>query len=221
MSYLHDLFFIFSIIFIVIYHITSFKQTYLFFVHFLGHLLFYKTVKNFQKVKVRPQGAASLLLIFFLPISAWTVTPKLPYMITYVCQTFVIRDIRGQIPKRIYQAPYHLPSDFPKRLVIRQKLILKFHSKKMQALTLRIYFKKYTVWWECKAFFLVFFYIISYIFLENVIKIHQVSQEIWVFTYSIFLSNFWIFLPLLAAKNSWRLHQYDNISGFLTWNYFR
>ena len=105
MSYLHDLFFIFSIIFIVIYHITTFKQTYLFFVHFLGYLLLYKRVKNFQKVKVRPQGAASLLLNF-LPISAWhcqgsTVTLKLPYMMTYVCQTFVIRDVRGQIPKRI------------------------------------------------------------------------------------------------------------------------
>ena len=39
MSYLCDLFFIFSLIFIVINHITSFKQTY-FFVHFLEHLLF-------------------------------------------------------------------------------------------------------------------------------------------------------------------------------------
>ena len=35
MSYLWDLFFIFSLIFIVINRITSFKQTYLFFVHFL------------------------------------------------------------------------------------------------------------------------------------------------------------------------------------------
>ena len=40
MSYLCDLFFIFSLIFIVINHITSFKQTY-FFVHFLEHLLLF------------------------------------------------------------------------------------------------------------------------------------------------------------------------------------
>ena len=41
LSCLFDLFFIFSLIFIVIYHITSFKQTYLFFVHFSEyHLLF-------------------------------------------------------------------------------------------------------------------------------------------------------------------------------------
>ena len=40
MLYLCDLFFIFSLIFIVINHITSFKQTY-FFVHFLEHLLLF------------------------------------------------------------------------------------------------------------------------------------------------------------------------------------
>ena len=34
LSYLYDLFFIFSLIFIVINHMTSFKQTYLFFGHF-------------------------------------------------------------------------------------------------------------------------------------------------------------------------------------------
>ena len=37
--YIYDLFFIFSLIFIVINHITSFKQTHLFFVHFLECLL--------------------------------------------------------------------------------------------------------------------------------------------------------------------------------------
>ena len=41
MLYLCDLFFIFSLIFSVINHITSFKQTYLFFVHFLEYLLLF------------------------------------------------------------------------------------------------------------------------------------------------------------------------------------
>ena len=39
MSYVCDLFFIFSIFIIVINHMTSFKQTYLFFVNFLEYLL--------------------------------------------------------------------------------------------------------------------------------------------------------------------------------------
>ena len=41
MSYLCDLFFIFSLIFIVIYHIILFKQMYLFFGHFLEYLLLF------------------------------------------------------------------------------------------------------------------------------------------------------------------------------------
>ena len=41
MSYLCDFFFIFSLIFIVINHITSLKQTHLFFVHFLECLLLF------------------------------------------------------------------------------------------------------------------------------------------------------------------------------------
>ena len=41
------------------------------------------------------------------------ITIKLPYVITYVCQNFGIRDVCGQIPKRIYQASYLLPIDFP------------------------------------------------------------------------------------------------------------
>ena len=40
MFYLFDIFFIFSLIFIAINHITSLKQTHLFFVYFLEHLLF-------------------------------------------------------------------------------------------------------------------------------------------------------------------------------------
>ena len=38
---------------------------------------------------------------------------KLAYVITYVCQNFGVRDVRGQIPKNIYEASYLLPSDFP------------------------------------------------------------------------------------------------------------
>ena len=41
MSYLGDLFFTFNLIFIVINHISSFKQTYLFFVHFLEFVLLF------------------------------------------------------------------------------------------------------------------------------------------------------------------------------------
>ena len=41
MSYLYDLFIIFSLIFIVINHITSLKQTHLFFAHFLEYILFF------------------------------------------------------------------------------------------------------------------------------------------------------------------------------------
>ena len=42
MPYLCDLFFIWSLIFIVANHITSFIQAYLFFVQFLEHLLLLK-----------------------------------------------------------------------------------------------------------------------------------------------------------------------------------
>ena len=65
MSYLCDLFSIFSLIFIVINHITSFKQTHLFFVHFFKNIFYHfwmitwiKKVKNFQIVKVQSQGVA-------------------------------------------------------------------------------------------------------------------------------------------------------------------
>ena len=60
MSYLCDLLFIFSLIFIVINYITSLKQTHLFFVYFLEYLLFFwmktwiKKGKNFQIEKVQP-----------------------------------------------------------------------------------------------------------------------------------------------------------------------
>ena len=41
MPHICDLFFIFTLIVIVINHITSFKQTFLFFVHFLENLLLF------------------------------------------------------------------------------------------------------------------------------------------------------------------------------------
>ena len=40
-SYVCDIFFIFNLIFIVIYLIISFKQAYLFFIHFLEYLLLF------------------------------------------------------------------------------------------------------------------------------------------------------------------------------------
>ena len=61
MSYLCDLFFIFSLIFI---SYTLLKQIHLFFVHFLEYLLLFlddnvmKKANNFQMAKVQPQGVA-------------------------------------------------------------------------------------------------------------------------------------------------------------------
>ena len=63
-EYLCDKFFIFSLIFIAINHITLFKQTYLFLVPFLEYLLLFlddnvmKKASNFQIAKVQLQGVA-------------------------------------------------------------------------------------------------------------------------------------------------------------------
>ena len=71
-------------------------------------------------------------------------------------------------------------------------------------LTLRIYFKKYTVRKDCKAlFFLVTSNIIlSYILPKYFIETYQVSGEMnfYFSDFDYFLSMFWIFLPLLATK---------------------
>ena len=71
MSYLLDLFFIFSLIFFVINHISSFKQTY-FFSHIFQNISYYllmitwmKKPHNFLKAKVQPQRVVQLLLNFF------------------------------------------------------------------------------------------------------------------------------------------------------------
>ena len=64
MSYLCDLCFIFSLIFIIITYITLFKQAYLFFVHFLEYLRLFlddnmnEESKKFLIAKVKPQGNA-------------------------------------------------------------------------------------------------------------------------------------------------------------------
>ena len=63
MSYLCDLFSIFSLIFIVINRTTSVKQNYLFFVHFLEYLLLFldgnmDESRYFQITDIQPQGVA-------------------------------------------------------------------------------------------------------------------------------------------------------------------
>ena len=65
MLYLCDLFFIFSLFFIVFNHITLLKQTHLFFAHFLEYFLLFlddkvdeKKANNFQIEKVQPRGVA-------------------------------------------------------------------------------------------------------------------------------------------------------------------
>ena len=66
MSYLCDLFSIFSLIFIVINHITSLKQMHLFFVycldcsisHYFWMITMVKIANNSQITKVQSQGAA-------------------------------------------------------------------------------------------------------------------------------------------------------------------
>ena len=72
MSYLGDLFFIFNLIFIIIGHIISFKQTYLLFIHFFFNISNYfwmitwmKKAKKFQIAKVQLQVLLSCCLIFY------------------------------------------------------------------------------------------------------------------------------------------------------------
>ena len=70
MSYLCDLFFIFSITLIVINHITSLKQTHLCFVHFSECLLFswmitwMKKANKFQITKAQRHGLATFSNFF-------------------------------------------------------------------------------------------------------------------------------------------------------------
>ena len=48
-----------------------------------------------------------------LYIQVSTITIKSPDVITYVYHNFGVHDVRGQIPKSIYQASYFLSRDFP------------------------------------------------------------------------------------------------------------
>ena len=74
MSYLYDLFFIFSHIFIAIKHLTSIKRTYLFFVNFLEHFLLFlddnvdEESEKFWNCKC---SASECCLAFAWLISAW------------------------------------------------------------------------------------------------------------------------------------------------------
>ena len=72
-----DLLFIFSLIFAIMNHIISVKQTKKFFCIFFrispinfGMIMLMKKANNFQIVNVQPQGVAQLLLDI-LTISAW------------------------------------------------------------------------------------------------------------------------------------------------------
>ena len=64
MSYLCDIFFIFSLIFIIMNHIISLKQTHLF-LHIFRNISYYfwmitsiKKANDFQIAEVQPQGVA-------------------------------------------------------------------------------------------------------------------------------------------------------------------
>ena len=73
--YLCDLFFIFSLIFIVINDITSFKQTYLLFVHFLEYLLLFlfdtvdEECEQFLKNRSSASGCCLAFACFFANFS--------------------------------------------------------------------------------------------------------------------------------------------------------
>ena len=58
MSYLSDLLFIFSLIFIVINHTTSSKQAHLLFVRFLEYLLLFLDGYVVKKAKVQSPGVS-------------------------------------------------------------------------------------------------------------------------------------------------------------------
>ena len=90
--------------------------------------LLYCRLKKLLKVKTLTilKKKFFLILIYFAFFKIWiysmqgwtaiqgsTTTIKSPHVITYMCQIFGRCDIRGQIPKSIYQALYLLPSDFP------------------------------------------------------------------------------------------------------------
>ena len=75
------------------------------------HLLFFfPSYLNHHSARAATISTFSACL--YLCIQGSTVTVKSPYVITYVCQNFGVRDVHGQTPKSIYQASYLLPSNF-------------------------------------------------------------------------------------------------------------
>ena len=71
MSYPFDIFFIFSLIFIAINHIASLKQTHLFFVYFLEHLLFLDdNVDEDDKQFSNTESSTSMCCVAFAEIFA-------------------------------------------------------------------------------------------------------------------------------------------------------
>ena len=113
------------------------------------------------------------------------------------------------------------------KIVNSGKSNIEVSLKKFHALTLRIYFKNYTVWRECNALLCSHFWYHSFIFpiLQNFIEIHQVSRKMWIFTsliLTVFVNFFYFFWPLLATKKTNNASIYKIISAFfLTWNCFR
>ena len=81
MSYLWDLFFIFSLIFIAISYITSFKQKYLFLCTFLWFFWYYfwmitwmKRVNNFKIAKAQPQLLIKVFIFSIISYYFWMIT---------------------------------------------------------------------------------------------------------------------------------------------------
>ena len=56
------------------------------------------------------------ILVYFYSAQGSTITVKLLHVNTYVCQSFAVCDICGQIPKSKHQTSHLLPSDFPNNL---------------------------------------------------------------------------------------------------------
>ena len=68
-----------------------------------------KNCRNVNTVGDAPWGS----FLYLATKQGSTISTKLPYVITYLCQNFGVCDIHGQIPKSIYQVSYLLTSDFP------------------------------------------------------------------------------------------------------------
>ena len=88
-------------------------------------MLFFENCE-FHRKSFLQNTAVRLLLVSCNIFSVWqgsTVIIKSPYVITYMCQNFGVRDVRGQMPKSIYQATYLLLTDFPNNIFPKLVLI--------------------------------------------------------------------------------------------------